>query len=71
MVYQMVYFHRFKQLGIKERISLEDYLRLTKKEDLTKQVELFLMGRAAYKLKGFYPHYPAATFFNQPCCPPF
>jgi hypothetical protein len=71
MVYQLEYYHRFKQLGINERISLEDYLGLTRKEDLREKVELFLMGRAAHKLKGFYPTYPTHTFFDEPCRPPF
>jgi hypothetical protein len=71
MVYQLEYYQRFKQLGIRERISLEDYLGLTKKEDLRERVELFLMGRAAHRLKEFYPAYPAHTFFREPCRPPF
>ena len=71
MVYQLEYYHRFKQLGIRERISLEDYLGLTRKEDLRERVELFLMGRAAHRLKEFYPTYPAHTFFREPCRPPF
>lgn len=70
MVYQIEYYYRFKQLGIKKRISLEDYLRLTKKEDLIERVELFLMGRAALQLKDFYANYPAHAFFNEPCRPP-
>ncbi|MFX0202570.1 MAG: hypothetical protein ACFFCW_41225 [Candidatus Hodarchaeota archaeon] len=71
MIYQLEYYHRFKQLGIKEKISLEDYLKLTKTEDLTEKVELFLMGRAAYQLKTFYPTYPSHHFFNEPCMPTF
>ncbi len=71
MVYQLEYYQRFKQLGIRERISLEDYLGLTRKEDLRERVELFLMGRAAHRLKEFYPAYPAHTFFKEPCRPPF
>ncbi len=71
MIYQLEYYHQFKHLGIKERMSLQEYLDLTKKEDLTERVELFLMGRAAHKLKEFYPHYPAHSFFDQPCRPPF
>jgi hypothetical protein len=70
-VYQVAYYNRFKRLGIKERISLEDYLELAKGERLTEQVELFLMGRAARQLREFYPTYPAHRFFNEPCQPPF
>jgi len=71
MVYQVEYYHRFKHLGIKERISLEDYLELTKREDLTEKVELFLMGRAAHQLRELYPSYPPHSFFGEPCRPPF
>jgi hypothetical protein len=71
VVYQMAYYRRFKQLGIKDKISLEDYMALTKGERLTDQVELFLMGRATRQLREFYPAYPARTFFHQPCRPSF
>ena len=71
VVYQMAYYHRFRQLGIKDRIPLEDYVALTKGERLADQVELFLMGRAARQLRGFYPAYPARRFFGAPCQPPF
>jgi len=71
MVYQVAYYHRFRQLGIKDRIALEDYLALTEGERLAEHVELFLMGRAARQLREFYPTYPAHTFFGEPCRPPF
>ena len=71
VVYQMAYYHRFRQLGIKDRIPLEDYVALTKGERLADQVELFLMGRAARQLRGFYPAHPARRFFGEPCQPPF
>jgi hypothetical protein len=71
VVYQMAYYRRFKQLGIKERIPLEDYLALTRGERLTEQVELFLMGRASRQLREFYPTHPAHRFFDEPCRPPF
>ena len=71
MIYQIEYYHRFIQLGINKRISLEDYIDLTKNEPFTERVELFLMGRATHQLRGFYPTYPANIFFNEPCRPPF
>jgi len=71
MVYQLEYYHQFKQLGIKNRISLEDYVELTRNEYFAQKVELFLMGRAARQLRDFYPTYPAHRFFNEPCRPPF
>ena len=71
MVYQLEYYHRFKQLGVKDRISLEDYQALTRNENLAERVELFLQGRAARQLRDFYPAYPARAFFGQPCRPTF
>lgn len=70
MVYQLAYYHRFNQLGLKNKISLADYLRLSG-EGLAGRAELFLMGRAAYQLQEFYPAYPADRFFQEPCQPPF
>jgi hypothetical protein len=71
VVYQMAYYRRFKQLGIRDRMPLEDYMALTKGDRLAEQVELLLMGRATRQLREFYPTYPARTFFHQPCRPPF
>lgn len=71
MVYQQEYYRRFRRLGIKDRISVEDYMALTGDESLADRVELFLMGRATRQLRGFYPTYPAHRFFDQPCRPPF
>jgi hypothetical protein len=71
VVYQAEYYHQFQQLGIRERISLEDYMELTGGIDLTAKVELFLTGRAAFELKRFYPRFPARGFFHEPCRPPF
>ena len=41
------------------------------RDDLAANVELFLMGRAAYRLKDLYPRYRAAHLLGQPCRPPF
>ncbi len=71
MVYQVEFYHRFKALGIKERLTLEDYVTSTRKEDLAERVELFLMGRAAHQLRELYPTYPAHQFFGEPCRPSF
>jgi len=71
MVYQLAYYNRFRQLGIKERLPLEDYVALAGDERLAEQVELFLMGRAARQLREFYRAYPARRFFHEPCQPPF
>lgn len=69
MIYQIEYYIQFKKLGIKGRIKFEEYTRL--EEDLTKRVELFLMGRAAYRLKDVYPKYPANYLLEEPCITPF
>ncbi len=70
MVYQVVYYHRFKRLGIRDRISLEDYLILAGHEPLAQGVEMFLMGKATRTLREFYPSFPAQAFFREPCRPP-
>jgi hypothetical protein len=62
MVYQLSYYVAFKKLGIKGKILVED---------LARRVEMFLMGRAAYKLKALYPKYPPEAFFGQSCVPSF
>jgi len=69
MVYQLEYYRLFKRLGITRRLSIDDYLKLTRGESLSDRVELFLMGRAAEQLKDLYPSYPAKRFFNVPCQP--
>jgi hypothetical protein len=71
MVYQLDYYYIFTRLGIKGKLSIDDYQVLVKDDDLTRRVELFLMGRAAYELQSLYPSYPAEQFFTQPCLPPF
>jgi len=71
VVYQAAYYRRFKQLGIQDRIPLEDYVAMTEGERLAQQVELFLMGRAARQLRELYPPYPPRRFFDEPCRPSF
>ena len=71
MVYQAEYYARFKQLGVRERMSLDKYQALLGDEPLADGVELFLMGRAARQLRDFYPAYPARRFYGQPCRPQF
>ena len=67
MVYQLEYYHLFKKLGITGRLSIDKYLALTREKSVSHRVELFLMGRAAERLKDLYPGYPAKRFFNAPC----
>ena len=74
-VYQLEYYRRFKEWGIEGRLSIDDYLSLERKEEFLRNVEFFMMGRAAYALEdilqGAYQKYPAAAFFNEPCMPSF
>jgi len=70
MIYQLEYYYRFKNSGITGRISLVDYLK-SEREDLARNVELFLMGRAAYGLRKLYPSHPPDYFWDEPCRPPF
>ena len=71
IVYQREYCNRFRRMGIRKRISLEEYIARTGNESLTQEVEIFLIGRAARQLHGFYPSHPARMFFAEPCRPPF
>ena len=71
MVYQMEYYHLFKQLGITGKLSIDEYLKLTRQESLSDTVELFLMGRAAEKLKELYAGHPSNRFLTTPCQPDF
>lgn len=65
LVYQAEYYERFKEMGIRKRIPLEEYVKLD--PDLTRKAELFLTGRAAHRLRDFYPAYPARLFFQESC----
>ncbi|MFQ5996704.1 MAG: radical SAM protein [Dehalococcoidales bacterium] len=69
MVYQLEHYFQFQKLGIKGTLSLEDYLKSGR--DLARNVELFLMGRAAYSLQHLYPKYPPDYFWDEPCQPAF
>jgi hypothetical protein len=71
MIYQLEYYHLFKQLGVTGRLSIDEYLNLTREKSVSDRVELFLMGRAAEKLKGLYPGDAAKRFFSTPCLPDF
>jgi hypothetical protein len=75
VVYQLEYYRRFTEWGIKGRVSFEDYMKLEKEEDFLRNIEFLLMGRAPYKLRetleNFIPTYSAEQFFRQPCTTPF
>ncbi|MFX0082042.1 MAG: hypothetical protein ACFE94_09840 [Candidatus Hodarchaeota archaeon] len=67
MIYQIYYFNQFQELNIKEKLSIEDYLKYVNIKDLKRNVELFKMGRAAYSLQNFYTKFPIKHFFNENC----
>lgn len=69
MVYQLEYYRMFKRLGITGRLSIDEYLKLTRGESLSDKVELFLMGRATEQLKDLYPSHPPERFLSAPCLP--
>jgi len=71
MVYQVEYYLQFRELGIQKVLPLDEYLKMVELNDLQRRVELFLTGRAAYKLKDLYPKYKASYFFDKPCQPHF
>jgi len=69
-VYQYEYYRLFKMLGIKETISIEKFLELTRNQYFFDRVEMFFMGRATYNLKHLFPTNSAESFFTMPCYPP-
>ena len=69
-IYQYEYYRIFKSLGIRDKISIGNFLKITKNAYFLGLVELFIMGRASESLKGVLPSYPAKTFFETPCQPP-
>jgi hypothetical protein len=75
MVYQLEYYRRFVQMGIKDKVPFEEYLKMEKREELLRNVEFFVMGRAPYRLrdvlKEYCNQYPASHFFSQECMTPF
>jgi len=71
MVYQVEYYRLFKRLGITGKLTIDEYLKLSREESITDRIEFFLMGRAAETFKDFYPGYPSKRFVNIPCQPDF
>jgi len=71
MVYQLEFFHLFRRLGIKQRISEADSLKIMQTEYQSAHVEFFMMGRAVSRLRDSHPAYRARAFFRQPCRPEF
>ncbi len=75
MVYQLDYFRRFKAWGLKDKMPFEEYLKLERKEDLLRNVEFFVMGRAPFRLQEtlrvLIRQRSAEDVSRQPCNPPF
>ncbi|MBO3799945.1 MAG: hypothetical protein FGF52_02665 [Candidatus Brockarchaeota archaeon] len=65
IIYQGIYYHRFKKLGINGTITLDQYLKID--GWALQYSELLPMGRACYKLKHLFVKHPAKTFFNESC----
>jgi hypothetical protein len=70
MVYQEEYYRQFREMGIRDRLPIEEYRRLTG-ETVSRRAEFFLQGRAAYSQRGAFRAYPARRFTGEPCRPTF
>jgi hypothetical protein len=72
-VYQQEYFRRFKELGVRGRLPIQEFLELEDSGDFARNTEFFLNGRAPYAMEEFdlFPRYRAARLCNLPCSPSF
>ncbi|NOX44357.1 MAG: hypothetical protein GXO72_01275, partial [Caldiserica bacterium] len=64
IVYQAPFYEEFCRLGVKGTLPLEGYLCIGRG---LAYAELFLSGRAAYRLAHLFPRYPARRFFGLSC----
>jgi MoaA/NifB/PqqE/SkfB family radical SAM enzyme len=73
MVYQAEYLRLFKQLGIRDRLPIHEFLKLEEGRELARYTEFFLNGRAPYAMEEFdlFEKYAAGRFFSVPCTPAF
>jgi hypothetical protein len=67
-IYQIEFYHLFKEMNIKGTISFKETLEL---QQLGYNVELFLSGKAVQSLRKYYPAFPADYYFSEPCHPNF
>ncbi|MBO3839874.1 MAG: radical SAM protein [Thermoproteota archaeon] len=65
IIYQEIYYHRFKKLSIRGTVALDQYLKID--GWALHYSELLPMGRACYKLKHLFVKRPAKAFFNDSC----
>jgi len=74
-VYQEEFFRSFTRLGIRGSVCFDEYLKMEDGWPVWEKVEFFFMGRAPYSLghsfDSLFSRYPAQTFFDVPCAPPF
>jgi hypothetical protein len=73
LVYQLEYYRLFKQLGIRDRLPIPEFLKLKGGREFTLYTEFFLNGRSPYAMEEFdlFPKYPAGRLFSTPCTPAF
>ena len=73
MVYQAEYFRLFKQMGIRGRLSIAEFLKLREGRYFARSTEFFLNGRAPYAMEKFdlFARVPAGRLFSVPCTPAF
>lgn len=65
IVYQEFFYHLFHNLGIKDTLSFDRFLRIG--GESLNYVELIPMGRAAYELGFLFKKSPAIRFFGASC----
>jgi len=73
-VYQMEYYRRFTKWGVRGKVNFDRYVEIEEKSQLLRNVEFFVLGRAAYALANRLKEvgrYPAEYFFGEPCRPSF
>ena len=74
-VYQVEYYRRFMELGIRDSIPFDRYLEMEQETDFARNAEFFMMGRAPFSLigslDGIFPKYTADRLARLPCSPEF
>ncbi|MBW1990749.1 MAG: radical SAM protein [Deltaproteobacteria bacterium] len=70
LIYQVEFYHLFRQQGLQGTLPLEDFLTLFGPRAFAGTTELLLAGRAAYRLQHLFPVHPAERFLAQPCPTP-
>jgi hypothetical protein len=74
-VYQVEYYKRFNDLGIRDSLPFDAYLKLENRTDFARNTEFFMMGRAPFSLtgglEGIFPKYLANRLAKLSCSPEF